>query len=523
MPRADCISKRFPREKRLQPPIRKQPENHRKRRLPRNHHRVGQPWEDCPNDRPQRHDSLHLPPHGRDGAVGFSGAYRKVGYDGWGRKTSLFDPSAGSYSYRYDLFGQLEYEEAPLGTTDYEYDDYGKLEKKTQKGRATHLITDYDYDPETKLIKTQTTEDKQENDTYTYEYEYDTHERLEKVSETNAYASFSQTLGYDDLGRLATEDRTVIGGNTQQTVNVKHGYAANGQLTTLKDETKTLWTLKEDNARGQATRIQLRNGIVKTRNYDPLGYLDSLTDSNTLSLAYTYDKQKGTMTSRHHKGHDQEIFTHDQRSRLTQIVQGGKRTFTQEYDGLGRIHKNSKVGQYNCHTLNKAPNRYATKGFTMNASGLAYYREHWRQEMTINMDRKTLTAKITDHGEASFVYDAQMNRIHAWYSAEEKQEEEVVSLYRYRKHYATIFPAEIKINEDTDATVITQYLGGDAYTAPVIKQNNQYRYLHRDHLGSILAITDDLSRVLEKRHFGAWGMVESFTKNGKRLIFQRPY
>ena len=91
--------------------------------------------------------------------------------------------------------------------------------------------------------------------------------------------------------------------------------------------------------------------------------------------------------------------------------------------------------------------------------------------------------------------------------------------YRYRKHYATIFPAEIKINEDTGATLITQYLGGDAYTAPVIKQNNQYRYLHRDHLGSILAITDDLSRILEKRHFGAWGMVESFTKNGQEVDF----
>ena len=108
------------------------------------------------------------------------------------------------------------------------------------------------------------------------------------------------------------------------------------------------------------------------------------------------------------------------------------------------------------------------------------------------------------------------------YQIQEKQTLQVVyrkSKARYRKHYATIFPAEIKVNEDTGATLITQYLGGDAYTAPVIKQNNQYRYLHRDHLGSILAITDDLSRVLEKRHFGAWGMVESFTKNGQEVDF----
>ena len=105
------------------------------------------------------------------------------------------------------------------------------------------------------------------------------------------------------------------------------------------------------------------------------------------------------------------------------------------------------------------------------------------------------------------------------YRKSETKKVSAVSKTHYRKHYATIFSAEIAVNEDSGATVITQYLGGDAYTALVIKQNNQYRYLHRDHLGSILAITNDLGIVLEKRHFGAWGMVESFTKNGQEADF----
>jgi len=39
-------------------------------------------------------------------------------------------------------------------------------------------------------------------------------------------------------------------------------------------------------------------------------------------------------------------------------------------------------------------------------------------------------------------------------------------------------------------------------------------YLHRDYLGSILAITDQLGRVVEKRHFDAWGNLV-FVKDGQ--------
>ncbi len=60
---------------------------------------------------------------------------------------------------------------------------------------------------------------------------------------------------------------------------------------------------------------------------------------------------------------------------------------------------------------------------------------------------------------------------------------------------------------------ITIYIGGDGYSAPVIlrssgtPQSEQYYYLHRDYLGSILAITDQAATVVEKRHFDAWGNI----------------
>ncbi|WP_010520301.1 RHS repeat domain-containing protein [Aquimarina agarivorans] len=64
---------------------------------------------------------------------------------------------------------------------------------------------------------------------------------------------------------------------------------------------------------------------------------------------------------------------------------------------------------------------------------------------------------------------------------------------------------------------------GDAYTAPIahvsVKESvfapspevsNEYMYLHRDHLGSIMAITDSAANVKEETHYGAWGTIKQF-------------
>ena len=82
----------------------------------------------------------------------------------------------------------------------------------------------------------------------------------------------------------------------------------------------------------------------------------------------------------------------------------------------------------------------------------------------------------------------------------------------YRKHYSTIFPAEVRINQSTGETTSVLYVGGDAYTAPVALINGEDHYLHRDHLGSVLAISDSKGKVVEERQFTAWGKVEEFKK-----------
>ncbi len=101
-----------------------------------------------------------------------------------------------------------------------------------------------------------------------------------------------------------------------------------------------------------------------------------------------------------------------------------------------------------------------------------------------------------------------MSRSTAYYGseAEDKQDRPFV------KYYSSIIPVEIVQDKLNHTTKIITFVGGDAYSAPIvhIKQTgtnaiDAYHYLHRDYLGSIMAITDEVGNLVEQRQFGAWG------------------
>jgi RHS repeat-associated protein len=71
----------------------------------------------------------------------------------------------------------------------------------------------------------------------------------------------------------------------------------------------------------------------------------------------------------------------------------------------------------------------------------------------------------------------------------------------------------------------TTYIGGDAYTAPALARQvdnatSSIFYLHRDHLGTILAISDSVGDVIEKRLFDAWGEILK-VQNGAGVILTK--
>lgn len=107
----------------------------------------------------------------------------------------------------------------------------------------------------------------------------------------------------------------------------------------------------------------------------------------------------------------------------------------------------------------------------------------------------------------SFRYNYANNRSAMYYGGTQADKMQ----RQYRKYYSVEGSMEIKHNTYTDEVEFVTYVGGNGYTAPVVYKTDgttgEYLFLHRDYLGSIVAITDISGNVVEKRLFDAWGEV----------------
>ncbi|WP_205943771.1 RHS repeat domain-containing protein [Pedobacter aquae] len=135
--------------------------------------------------------------------------------------------------------------------------------------------------------------------------------------------------------------------------------------------------------------------------------------------------------------------------------------------------------------------------------------------MKINYNAFKSPVEINEEGKEriSFQYNAGLQRAHMYYgsTATEKMDRP------YRRHYSEDGTMEITEDIQNGTTNFVFYLGGDAYNAPAIWKeihhsnaqplDAQLYFLHRDHLGSIVMITDAAGNVAEKRQFDAWGNI----------------
>lgn len=445
--------------------------------------------------------------------------------DEWGRKTKLTDPSTGTYTYRYNSLGDVLEEVTPKGKTNYTYDSFGKISTKKADGEETDMTLNYNYDSNSKLLTSIQGKNFRTDENYTYTYLYDSHKRPYITRETNGKAFFEHQIARDSYGRVSNEIyiTTNHSDNINSIVKVKNVYDSNsGILTEIKDfnTNASLWKINEVNQRGQIIRATLGNGISKNRTYDNSGFLTKIYDrasSVALDIDYSFNTTRGNLNSRKNNNLGwNENFTYDHLDRLTNIT--GAVSRNQQYDTRGRITSNSEIGTYNYESNNV----YRLKDVNLNTKGDLHYQNQPIQKIKYNAYKKPISIAVKDKAKVDFEYGILQNRSHAYFGGNEDNKLD----RRYQKHYSGITPVEIEVDKKGNTKIIT-YIGGDAYSAPVvhIKQTtssnaNGYHYLHRDYLGSILAITNSAATILEQRQFGAWGEVDKFKKGNSEIDFK---
>ncbi|GGF03839.1 RHS repeat-associated core domain-containing protein [Flavobacterium limi] len=164
---------------------------------------------------------------------------------------------------------------------------------------------------------------------------------------------------------------------------------------------------------------------------------------------------------------------------------------------------------------------YQKKEIELTTGGAAYYNELPKQLVTYNMFKSPMSINESDKGSTTFTYNSHLSRqtMKFGYQIPTPGAEGV---YTKTKNYTDDGTVEI-IKTPTEITIRT-YVGGDAYGAALYTEKtktiatgaitDKKYYLHRDYLGSIIAISDNTGAAVERRQFDAWGNLAKLQKNG---------
>ncbi|MDP3944812.1 MAG: RHS repeat-associated core domain-containing protein [Lutibacter sp.] len=456
----------------------------------------------------------------------YNGVIVSTEQDGWGRKTKTSDPSAGIYTYTYNGFGEVIKETTPKGTTDYTYSSIGKLLEKKVVGNLTNMTMQYAYNATNKKLGSLSLINSDGNNS-TYSYTYDNYQRLSYSSETNTYAQFTKQLSYDTFGRVDTEENyaKLLANGKSSIQKIKSTYQ-NGALKTISDNAtqEIIWNVNELNARGQATSITMGNNLRNKNVYNISGYLNestvekniNTTPEQLMKLSFNFDSQKGLLNLRTNSLFSwTENFTYDNMDRLVSF-NDNESNKNHTYDAQGRVTANNTVGTYNY-----TGKSYKLENIDLTTQGFLHYAKMDRQDISYNAFKSPVEINEAGKDRVSFQYNAFMGRANMFYG-----NTEIDKLVRpLRRHYSYDGSMEISFDLTTGKTTFVTYIGGDAYSAPAIwrseqgaTSNNNYYFLHRDYLGSILMISDINGVIKEKRHFDAWGNIAKLTDGNNTAL-----
>ncbi len=460
----------------------------------------------------------------------YDGAVIKVEQDGWGNKTRLEDPSAGVYEYTYDDWGRKLTEKTPKGLTRYGYDRFGKLLYEIQEGDHTQLSSQYIYDLDNHLL--QKIIGNNGTDTFEYETFYDEYYRITGKKETHPAFTYETHTTFDRYGRSDRSRSKVEVTNTHHPIEneQQNRYDSQGILYALADlkTGQTIWERKEENAQGQPLDTKLGNGFDLINEYknDLPVHIEQYHAQNgqvAVSISYDFDVKKGVLNRRYNKIFEQtESFTFDDLKRLTEEHHNGKRAKQYAYDPRGRITYNTDLGQYEY-----PPDTYHLNKIRFNAQGEEAKAQRGFPTITYNAYKKPVEINLPQKDRISYEYNLMRGRAAAYYGSEAPDK----YARPLRKYYSADHALEITYDTRTQIIKVAQYLDGDPYDASYVKisqfenrefkQTNAY-YLHRDYLGSILAISDHQGKLVEQRRFDAWGNLADYTAFCEGLTRDHP-
>lgn len=402
-------------------------------------------------------------------------------YDGYGRRIKIEDPSAGIQidSCVWNSDGSsVQTHTNPNGSIITYKDKYGRT---TSVERPGEYNTTYAYDTYGRLSSEQST-----NGTGV-EYTYDIFDRVSSSCETVPDGKWlRKSYCYGNQGVLLSVQYESQGGViTTENYSYDNGY---NTIITLPDET-IVRCLVSENDLGLATGI-ITGVIGREYGFTAFGLptYRKIDDGNLQDFTYQFDPLTGNLLVRTDGSNNQtEQFGYDNLNRLTSI---GNRVIAYadngnitSMDGVGMMEYGTTSRPYRITSLypesdNVVPSR------VQNVSYTCYSRP----------------SILTEGGRsAAFTYDGDGNRVKMYVADGSMQ---LLTRYYVGDRY--------EFDQTSGGTKERLYLGGDAYSAPMVLQRENggewtaYN-ICRDYLGSITHIASLDGTLVAEYSYDPWG------------------
>lgn len=424
--------------------------------------------------------TYNLAPDGQPVSIVAPGGTTTFAYDMFRRRYSIYDPSAGYTHYSYDAAGNLSGEaNNQWQSKNYTYDSYNRLIGVS----TTEFSSIYTYNNYNELVSV--TSDNATSRTYTY----DNYGRLVSCRETAPYDVWLQK---DFSYREGNIDTVRYTSYTGLSVFEKRIYT-NGYLSESKlNGTTAIYRLISENAFGQPTTI-FTGGLQRNYTFTslgvPTGRSTQFGSNAVFDESYTFDNDMNLLSRTDNKRNLTEQFTYDNLGRLTSY--GGN---TVTYSDNGNMTTRSDVGTM-FYTNTAKP--YAISGITP-------------VNNAVPMRNQTIT--YTSFGRpymlqegynyAYFIYNCEMKRVMMETSDGGNHARHFYLGDCYEWVTGDLIPSTERI-----------YLMGDYYDACAVYvktgTTEETRYIIRDYLGSIRAVSNYFGSSYNEYSYDAWGRMRN--------------
>ena len=460
-------------------------------------------------------------------ATNAMGVQTTISYDTLGRKLQMIDPDKGTWSYKYNAFGELVEQTSANGAivNSLAYDEHGRRVSRSDAKGTVQNSTTWTYDQPVfagdrdvpgQLVSTlHTISGGEDAGTHLTEMAFDDLGRLAaRLVELDGSAQFEESFSYDEHGRPFQKFDA-----SGDFAGVRYHYNSVGYLERISEAAKLdaanddpvdYYTVTAMDSWGNVTQAVLGDGTALTRVYEnDSGFLTDMVATGNggtvQDLRLIYD-ELGNLTRREDRGLStvtsntksvDEDFTYDSLNRLKTYKTTAGAHHTIEYDSRGNITSKTNVGAYDYSAgtnqlKSVTPSGGAAINYTYDANGNLETGDGRTVEYT-TFDKPFSIVKGGD--SVGFAYDGERAR----YKRVEGTE---VTYYIGNVEAQILGTGEQKLTRYIEGQVIQKVTRNAANDSRIVDSTH---YQIKDHLGSIDAIVDSAGTLIHDLSFGPWG------------------